>query len=104
VSTFNLTQNLLDEVDRLGVDHFIYVSAVAAMYARRTAYGESKFRAEESVRKSGISYTIVRSTLTYGIGEYEFGEFLNYLDKFPIVPIIGPGKAKKQPVWIGDVV
>jgi nucleoside-diphosphate-sugar epimerase len=101
---FQGTVNLLRACQKTGIKRFIHVSAVAACYDNRTAYGESKYQAEKVVNDSPLCTTIVRPTLTYGKGGKEFEEFLDFLSKFPIVPMIGPGRALKQPVCIGDVV
>ena len=75
--------------------------------APRAAYGRSKRDAEEIVKATtpGFAYTIVRPTLVYDEGGgQEFLMFLRYLQRFPIVPFIGPGRARKRPVWSGDIV
>ncbi|MCX7725975.1 MAG: hypothetical protein N2053_03900, partial [Chitinispirillaceae bacterium] len=52
-----------------------------------------------------LPWTIVRPTLIYGeTGGAEFDMFLNYLNRFPIIPFIGKGKALKRPVYVGDIV
>src|SRR5205814_8506476 len=37
-------------------------------------------------------------------GGQAFRLFLDYLRRFPVVPFVGPGRAKKRPVFSGDVV
>jgi NADH dehydrogenase len=65
----------------------------------------SKSKAEEIVKFSGLNFTIVRPTLVYGErGGLEFDMYLEYLQKYPFVPFIGPGKALKRPVYVGDVI
>jgi NADH dehydrogenase len=47
----------------------------------------------------------VRPTLVYDhAGGQEFMLFLSYLRRFPVVPFIGPGTARKSPVFADDVV
>ncbi len=89
-----------------GVRHFIYVSSASVTYPRLTAYGQSKLDAEDIVKSErGFQYTIVRPTLVYDqTGGQEFAMFRAYLQRFPVVPFIGPGHAKKSPVFSGDVV
>jgi NADH dehydrogenase len=89
-----------------GVRHFIYVSSASVVYPRRTPYAESKLAAERLViEESSFEHTIVRPTLVYDIvGGQEFALFRSYLERFPVVPFIGDGRALKRPVWAGDVV
>ncbi|MBN1131069.1 MAG: NAD-dependent epimerase/dehydratase family protein, partial [Chitinispirillaceae bacterium] len=99
------TRNMVREAQSAGVSHFIHVSSASVVYPRPTPYSISKRLAEECVRKSKLSWTIVRPTLVYGErGGQEFDMFLRYLKRFPVVPFIGRGGALKRPVYVGDVV
>ena len=100
------TQNLVREAQRAGVRHFIYVSSASVTYPRRTPYAESKLEAEGIVQGAlGLGFTIVRPTLVYEPGGgQELLLFLDYLRRFPVIPFIGSGRARKRPVWSGDVV
>jgi NADH dehydrogenase len=100
------TRNLCVEAVSAGVRHFIYVSSASVTYPALTAYGRSKRDAEDIVTGTpGLAYTIVRPTLVYDeTGGQEFLMFLRYLQRFPVVPFIGAGHARKRPVWSGDVV
>jgi nucleoside-diphosphate-sugar epimerase len=87
------------------VRHLIYVSSASVVYPRRTRYAESKLAAEQIVAGSGLGYTIARPTLVYDQqGGEEFRRFLEYLRRFPVVPFVGPGTARKRPVFSDDVV
>jgi NADH dehydrogenase len=101
------TQNLVNAAVEAGVEHFVYVSAAAAGYKEKTAYGESKLRSEALMKRRGNTrFTIIRPTLLYGAGgSQEFNLYVNFLRGFPfIVPVIGMGKARKRLVWLEDVV
>ncbi|HEX2871389.1 MAG TPA: NAD-dependent epimerase/dehydratase family protein [Polyangiaceae bacterium] len=99
------TAHVLAEARRAGVAHFVYVSSASVVYPRRTRYAESKLEAERLVEGSGLAYTIVRPTLVYEQGGgQELMMFLAYLRRFPVVPFIGAGRAKKRPVWSEDIV
>jgi NADH dehydrogenase len=100
------TANLVKAAAAARVQHFVYVSSASVVYPRRTLYAQSKLEAEEIVkRESAFQHTIVRPTLVYDErGGQEFRLFLDYLRRFPVVPFVGPGKARKRPVFSGDVV
>lgn len=98
------TRYCVEEAQRAGVKHFIYVSSASVTYPKSTRYSRSKQVAERIVVHSGVNYTIVRPTLVYGQrGGQEFDLFLNYLRSFPVVPFIGAGKALKRPVYVEDI-
>ena len=103
------TRNLVDACVTAGVPHFVYVSAAAADYRVRTAYGETKHRAEQLVRmpRERTSFTIVRPTLVFGPGGggQELVMYVRQLRRFRgFVPIVGPGTARKRWVCVDDVV
>jgi nucleoside-diphosphate-sugar epimerase len=99
------TRTIVAQASSAGVAHFIHVSSASVVYPKPTPYSISKRLAEDMVRKSGLSWTIVRPTLVYGRqGGQEFDMFLAYLKRFPVVPFIGSGHALKRPVFVDDVV
>jgi NADH dehydrogenase len=99
------TANMVAEARAASVRHFIYVSSASVTYPRRTPYAESKWQAEQLVAsETAFAHTIVRPTLVYDEhGGQEFVLFERYLKRFPIVPFIGAGNARKRPVWAADV-
>jgi nucleoside-diphosphate-sugar epimerase len=100
------TRNVLAFAKRWGVTRFVYVSAVSAVYAHKNSYGRSKAEAERLVRESGLRYTILRPTMVYGPGGGLHFETLVALGrKIPLIfPVLGPGTARLQPVWIDDLI
>jgi nucleoside-diphosphate-sugar epimerase len=99
------TRTILAEASAADVAHFIHVSSASVVYPKPTPYSISKRTAEELIRKSRLSWTIVRPTLVYGkTGGQEFDMFLAYLRRFPVLPFIGRGGARKRPVFVDDVV
>ena len=99
------TRTIAAEAAAAGVSHFIHVSSASVLYPKATPYSISKRLAEDFVRKSNLSWTIVRPTLVYGRqGGQEFDMFLAYLKRFLLLPFIGSGSALKRPVFVDDVV
>jgi NADH dehydrogenase len=99
------TQNIVQVAKAAQVGHFIHISSASVVYPQTTAYSRSKREAEDVVRHSGLSWTIVRPTLLYdSSGSLEYNLFLDYLRRFPIVPLIGQGEARKRPVFVEDVI
>jgi nucleoside-diphosphate-sugar epimerase len=100
------TRNLVTKSLNAGVNHFIYVSSVSAVWPEGSEYAYSKKTAESIVKSQNkMASTIVRPTLIYGCDEgQEFMMFLKYLKMYPIVFFIGRGKARKKPILADDVV
>ena len=103
---FEGTKNVLKASTESGVKHFIYVSSVAAEWPEGSEYAKTKAYAEQLVKLNNrMAYTIIRPTLTYGFNEgQEFLMFVESLKKFPVVFFIGRGRAKKNPVFLDDIV
>ena len=85
------------------VRHFVQVSAIGAGPDQSYPYLLSKWQGEQEVAKSGLTYTILRSSIMFGDGD----EFLNVLAAlvrvFPVVPVIGLGRNRFQPIAVEDV-
>lgn len=97
------TVNVLDAAAAAGVRRYVHMSALGAGSDASTTYFQTKWQAEEAVRASGLDYTIFRPSIIYGPG----GEFINMLLRqirlMPLVPVIGDGNYRMQPVSVHDV-
>ena len=100
------TRNVVRRAAAAGARHFVHCSSAAAINPRSSVYARTKQAAEEIVRGEGrIRWTIARPTLIYEQGGgQEFLLFLESLLKYPVVPFVGRGRAKKNPVLADDVV
>ncbi len=87
---------------RSGVRRFIHMSALGSRENAASTYHRTKFKAEECVRNSPLQWTIFRPSVIFG-GESEFLATLVDLVKRPVVPMIGGGKSRLQPVALSDV-
>jgi len=93
------TLNLVIAAGQAGVKHFVHMSALGACDNPRYKYAYSKWRGEETVKQSGLAWTIVRSSVIYGEG---FGFFDRLIQSIkltprPFVPVTGKGTSKFQP-------
>lgn len=99
------TMNVVDAVSRSGIRRYIHMSALGTRPDAVARYHQTKWRAEEYVRKSGLDWTIFRPSLIHGPS----GEFMQLMKAFvcdlmpPMIPYFGSGKAKIQPVSVKDV-
>lgn len=99
------TQHMVAAVRESGIRRYIHMSALGARADAPSEYHRSKFRAEESVRRSGLDWTIFRPSLIHG----HDGEFMQLIKAFvasmnpPFIPYFGTGEARLQPVSVKDV-
>jgi uncharacterized protein YbjT (DUF2867 family) len=98
------TRNMLEAARKAGVRHFIHQSALGTRPGARSAYHKTKWEAEELVRASGIPFTIFRPSLIYGPGDQFTIRLSEMIRLSPVLPVIGSGKSRVQPIFVGDVV
>lgn len=98
------TRSLLEAAKKAGVRHFFCQSALGTRPGAKSEYHKTKWEAEELVRASGIPYTILRPSLIYGAGDQFTLRLSELLKISPVMPVIGTGKSKIQPIHIDDVV
>ncbi|HSN68911.1 MAG TPA: complex I NDUFA9 subunit family protein [Thermoanaerobaculia bacterium] len=97
------TRNVLDAANQAGVKHFLYQSALGTRENARSEYHTTKFEAEKLVKAGGIPYTILRPSLIYGPGDLFTIRLAEMIKLSPVLPVVGSGRSKIQPVYIEDV-
>jgi NADH dehydrogenase len=98
------TRNLLEASKKAGVRHFMYQSALGTRPNAKSRYHQTKWEAEELVSKSGIPFTILRPSLIYGPGDQFTLRLAEMIRLSPVLPVIGSGRSRIQPIFIDDVV
>ncbi len=97
-----VTANVVAAAKETGVTTLLHMSALGAREDGSTTYLRTKFAAEEAVRQSGLNYTIFRPSLIFGRGGEAIRMFADMVNKI-VVPIIGDGKYRFQPVSVSNV-
>jgi NADH dehydrogenase len=97
------TRNVLAAAQAQGVRRYLHMSSNGAGPAGSTSYHRTKWQGEVAVRDSGLDWTIFRPSLIFG----PKGEFVtmlaDLLRKSPLVPVIGDGRYRLQPVAVAQV-
>jgi nucleoside-diphosphate-sugar epimerase len=99
------TRNVVRAAQSAQVRHLIHISSASVVYPNTTHYSRSKQQAEEAVRAcQGTRWTIVRPTLVYDRNSgLEFKLYADFVSRFPVVPMIAGGRARKSPVHVEDL-
>jgi len=97
------TANVVAEAKRAGVRHFIHMSALGAQNDPKYGYHTAKYLAEQAVKNSGLVYTIFRPSVIFGPGDGFITTLAGVVRSFPVIPVVGTGQTKFQPVQIDDV-
>jgi nucleoside-diphosphate-sugar epimerase len=99
------TRNVAAAAEATGVHHLVHISSASVVYPRTTHYSRSKRQAEDIVtacRK--VRWTLVRPTLVYDRdGGLEFKLYADFVKRYPVVPLVAGGRARKSPVHVDDL-
>lgn len=85
-----------------GVTRLVQVSALGAA-EKGARYARAKLAAEQAVRAAIAEAVIVRPSLIFGPEDKFFNRFADMARFAPMLPLIGGGKTRFQPVYVGDV-
>jgi NADH dehydrogenase len=97
------TQTLFECARRAGVRKIVHISVTQASIQSRLPYYQGKGRQEQALIDSGISYSIIRPTLVYGLEDILVNNIAWLIWKFPFFPIFGSGRYRLQPIFVGDL-
>lgn len=82
---------------------YIHISAIGADANSESQYARSKAAGEGMVRALFPQATILRPSIVFGPDDSFFNRFAKMAVVSPILPLIGGGQTKFQPVYVGDV-
>jgi len=86
-----------------GVERFVHISAIGADLRSSSAYARTKAAGEQAVRDAFPTVTILRPSVVIGPEDQFFNRFAAMATISPVLPLIGGGETRFQPVYVGDV-
>jgi NADH dehydrogenase len=99
------TRDLLAAAKDAGVRRFVHMSALGTSEATKdlVPYYRAKWEMEQQVQASGIPYVIFRPSFIFAGDGGILPTFVKLARFTPVTPIIGNGRQRIQPIWVGDV-
>lgn len=97
------TQRLIRASLASGVKRFIYMSSLGTRKNARSRYHQTKYEAEEFLKKSGLEWTIFRPSVIFGPNDQFVNRLAGIVRFSPFIPVTGRGNALVQPVSVRDV-
>lgn len=85
------------------VSRYMHISALGAPQAVHSQYARSKAAGEKAVANAFSGATIIRPSVLFGPEDNFYNMFARMAAFMPFLPLIGGGKTKLQPVYVGDV-
>ena len=86
-----------------GVKRLVQISAIGANADSASAYARTKAAAEAEARAAFKDAVILRPSIVFGAGDSFLNRFAQLAQLAPALPLIGGGKTRFQPVYVGDV-
>jgi len=93
---------LVDCAMKAGIKRFVHISVTNPSLETNLPYFKGKAEAEELIKRSGISYAIIRPSLIFGIEDVLINNIAWLIRHFPLFPIFNKGEAWIQPVFAED--
>ena len=87
---------------KAGVKALIHISALG-IESSNARYAHTKLEGEKAILSNFKTATILRPSVVFGEDDNFFNMFAKLASILPFLPLIGGGKTKFQPVFVGDV-
>ena len=98
------TRNLISAAKKAKIKKLILFSSAAVSSIRKDWYAKSKEEKEKLTVNSNLEYAILRPSMMYGPGDTKnMGWLINFIKRYPFVPLPGGGKFGRQPIYIEDI-
>src|SRR2546422_4082377 len=97
------TERLIEAAVAAGVRRIVHISVTNAEASSSLPYFRGKGLVEEAIKRSGLSYAIIRPTLIFGHEDSLLNNIAWFLRRSPVFGIPGNGDYRVQPVFVEDV-
>ena len=98
------TENLVAAARKAGVRRFVLMSGLGTAPAPAGSYMATRWAMEEAVRDSGIPHVILQPSVLFGDGAEFIAALVRLARVSPVLPLLGGGSLRFQPLWIEDLV
>ena len=86
-----------------GIKNLVHVSALGVKDEHKSQYIQSKFLGEKNILETFKDSIILRPSVVFGPEDKFFNKFASIAEFSPFLPLIGQGKTKFAPIYVGDV-
>ena len=88
---------------KAGAQHVVQISSIGADATSASAYARTKAAGEQAVLAAFPAAAIMRPSIIFGPEDGFFNRFARMAQLSPMLPLIGGGQTRFQPVYVGDV-
>ena len=95
-----LLSNLCNE---LGIKNLVHISALGVKEKHDSLYMKSKLEGEKNIQDTFKPSIILRPSVVFGPEDKFFNTFASLAQFSPVLPLVGGGKTKFAPIYVGDL-
>ena len=89
--------------NELNIKKLVHISALGIKEKHSSKYMQSKLQGEKNIKENFKPSVILRPSVVFGPEDKFFNTFASLAQFSPILPLIGEGKTKFSPIYVGDV-
>ena len=89
--------------NELGINNLVHVSALGVKEKHNSLYMQSKLGGEKAIQSNFKPSVILRPSVVFGPEDKFFNTFASLAQFSPFLPLVGGGKTKFAPIYVGDV-
>jgi len=97
------TRTLITAAKNAGVKRIVHVSIANPSVESSLGYYKGKAQLEQAVLDSGLSYTILRPTVIFGLEDILINNIAWFVRRFPVFGIPGDGSYRIRPIYVEDM-
>jgi uncharacterized protein YbjT (DUF2867 family) len=97
------TRTLISAAKNAGVRRIVHVSIANPSLESSLGYYRGKAELEQAVIESGLSYTILRPTVIFGLEDILINNIAWFARRFPVFAIPGDGRYRIRPIYVKDM-
>lgn len=86
-----------------GITNVVHISAIGADAQSPSHYARTKAEGERAILNAVADAVVLRPSIVFGPEDEFFNRFAALARMSPVLPLIGGGKTRFQPVYVGDV-
>lgn len=99
------TRHVIEAAKDAGVRRIVVMGGLGTKPEKPGSYMQGRYDADQAVKNSGLAYSILGASVQFGLGSAFFAGLADLIKSpLPVVPMIGNGSLRFQPIWVEDVV
>lgn len=97
------TKNVIEAAKRAGVKRIVEMGGLGTRPAAPGSYMQGRWDADQAIQQSGLAWSILGPSIQFGQGSAFFKGLADLIQSAPVVPMVGDGNRRFQPIWVDDV-